>query len=637
MLTAIRDRATGWIAWALVILITIPFALWGINSYFEGASKIVVATVNGVDLERPPYQQALSEQRRSLVQIMGRNVDAEYFSSTAFKTQVLDSLIDNNLQAAYLRERGYRVTDEQLSQRIASFAAFQSDGVFDPTRYETLVRNAGLSVEAFEQQQRQQGAVDQLRIGLSETAFVIPAMTDRAIGLLLQRRRANYTVLELEPFAQAAKVTPVAVQAEYEKHPQRYVQPAQMQVDYLQLSVDALAEQIAVPEASAQDYYDTNIDRFSQPGSRSASHILISVPADATSDTVDTARVKATELAARARAGEDFAELARTQSDDPGSAGRGGVLGIIRPGTMTEPFEEAVFALAQDEISQPVRTEYGWHVIHLTDLRESQAKPFTEVRSEILSLLARESAEAQFLVLAEDFQNMVFEQPGSLVPVSDALGLSVQRSGWFSRVAGSGIGANAIVREVSFSDEVRVDRLNSEMLEIDSDTLVAVHYADFQEQRPQAFSEVRDHIEDNLVSAAALADQEAAGQALIDLLRAGTNWLAALDARELVSRELPSEIANLVDPLEQGVAAAVFSASAPVVGSTTYGGVRLDVSRYVVFQLEEVLPGDPVKATAEQRQQIEGLIATRAGEELFTGVAHALRSAAQVRVFEENL
>ena len=230
MLTAIRERATGWIAWTLVILITIPFALWGINSYFEGASKVVVATVNGVDLEQRAYQQALSDHRRSLVQIMGRNVDAEYFSNPAFKLQVLESLIDSNLQAEYLRERGYRVTDEQLVvvatvngvdleqrayqqalsdhrrslvqimgrnvdaeyfsnpafklqvleslidsnlqaeylrergyrvtdeqlvSRIRSIEAFHSDGVFDTDRYEALVRNAGLSVEGFEQQQRQ--------------------------------------------------------------------------------------------------------------------------------------------------------------------------------------------------------------------------------------------------------------------------------------------------------------------------------------------------------------------------------------------------------------------------------------------------------------------------------------------------
>ena len=155
MLTAIKDRASGWIAWALVFLISIPFALWGINSYFEGASKIVVASVNGVDVDEAVYQQALSEQRRSLVQMMGRNVDAEFFASSPFKLEVLDSLIDTQLQAEYLADRGYRITNEQLSERIGAFPAFQSEGLFDPARYEMLLQNAGLSAEGFERQQRQ--------------------------------------------------------------------------------------------------------------------------------------------------------------------------------------------------------------------------------------------------------------------------------------------------------------------------------------------------------------------------------------------------------------------------------------------------------------------------------------------------
>ena len=637
MLTAIRERATGWIAWTLVILITIPFALWGINSYFEGASKIVVATVNGVDLEQRAYQQALSDHRRSLVQIMGRNVDAEYFSNPAFKLQVLESLIDSNLQAEYLRERGYRVTDEQLVSRIRSIEAFHSDGVFDPDRYETLVRNAGLSVEGFEQQQRQQGALEQLRAGLSETAFVIPAAIDRAIELLNQRRHASYTVLGIEKFSHSATVDAAAVRAEYDNNPDRYVNPAEIQVDYLRLSVVDLAQQISVNEDSLKSYYDMNTAQFSRPGSRRASHILISVAADASADVVDATQAQAAGLALRARAGEDFEQLAREHSSDTGSAGRGGDVGVIRPGTMALPFEEAVFALDQGEVSEPVRTDYGWHVIRLTDLRESETKPFTEVRGEIRSVLAREAAEEQFLVLAEDFQNIVFEQSGSLEPAADILGLPIERSAWFSRATGTGLSQSGVVRQAAFSDEVRVDRLNSEMMEVDSDTLVAVRYADFREPRKQAFEEVRQGIESELVAKAALRAQEAAAQALIDVMRSGTNWHEALAEHQLESYELPQDPTKLSSPIEQGVALAVFSSPVPSPGRATYGGQRLDSTRYTVFQLEEVIPGNPADANPGERQQVENLIAARGGEELLSGLRHTLRSAAQIEVFEENL
>ena len=637
MLTAIRERATGWIAWTLVILITIPFALWGINSYFEGASKVVVATVNGVDLEQRAYQQALSDHRRSLVQIMGRNVDAEYFSNPAFKLQVLESLIDSNLQAEYLRERGYRVTDEQLVSRIRSIEAFHSDGVFDTDRYETLVRNAGLSVEGFEQQQRQQGALEQLRVGLSETAFVIPAAIDRAIELLNQRRRASYTVLGVEKFSHSAAVGAAAVRAEFDNNPDRYVNPAEIQVDYLRLSVVDLAQQISVDEDSLKSYYDMNLAQFSRPGSRRASHILISAAADASADVVNAAQAQAAGLALRARAGENFEQLAREHSGDTGSAGRGGDLGVIRPGTMALPFEEAVFALDQGEVSEPVRTDYGWHVIRLTDLRENETKPFTEVRDEIRSVLAREAAEEQFLALAEDFQNIVFEQPGSLEPAADILGLPIERSEWFSRATGTGLTKSGVVRQAAFSDEVRIDRLNSEMLEVDSDTLVAVRYADFREQRKQAFEEVRQGIESELVAKAALHAQEVAAQALIDGLRSGANWHEALAEHQLESHELPQDPAKLSGPIEQGVAMAVFSSPAPSSGGAIYGGRRLDSARYIVFQLEEVIPGNPADAKSAERQQVKSLIAARGGEELLSGLRHTLRSAAQVEVFEENL
>ena len=195
------------------------------------------------------------------------------------------------------------------------------------------------------------------------------------------------------------------------------------------------------------------------------------------------ARDKAQGLVNRGRDGGDFASLAREHSDDPGSAGRGGDLGIIRPGTMAPEFEAAVFELNPGEISDPVRTDYGWHVIMLTDLRESVVSPFAEVRNEIRSLLAREWAEGQFMVMAEDFQNMVFEQPGSLDATADFLGLPIQRTDWFSRNAGEGVASHAAVRDAAFSEEVRVDRLNSEMIEIDSDLLIAVHFADFRDQR----------------------------------------------------------------------------------------------------------------------------------------------------------
>lgn len=637
MLTAIKERASGWIAWTLVALISIPFALWGINSYFEGASKIVVATVNGVEIEKTDYQNSLSDQRRMLVQMMGQNVDADYFASRAFKLQVLETLIDSRLQAEYLRDRGFRVTDEQLSKKISSFSAFQVDGQFDPTRYEQLVRNAGLSVEGFERQQRQQGAIDQLRAGLRGSSLVVSSMTDRAIELLYQRRVAQFTVVDIAAFEDSMVVGSEALRDEFDANKAQYVQPEQMQVEFIRLSVDELGKQANVSELEQRAFYDSNVERFTQPESRSASHILLSLAEDDAEDVVDTREQEAKGIAARARSGEDFAKLAETYSKDPGSASRGGDLGIIRPGAMAPSFETVVFDLKEGQISDPVRTAYGWHIIKVTNIRESNVRPFDEVMSEIKTILEREWAENQFITMAEDFQNLIFEQPDSLNAASDFLGTPIERSDWFSRTTGDGIASNDLVRDTAFSPEVLVDRLNSEMLEIGSDTLVAVRFADFREKRQKDFNEVKDQIERVLAARVAAEAQEKFATKLVATLESGADWDNLLTVEGLSSADLPEDLESTTDDVARAVARVVYSVGAPNPGTPVFGSARLSATDYLIYKLDEVVAGDISQISGDQVSEVEDLVESRVGEELHAGIGRALRTAADVQIFEEAL
>ena len=637
MLTAIKERASGWIAWTLVALISIPFALWGINSYFEGASKIVVATVNGVEIEKTDYQNSLSDQRRMLVQMMGQNVDADYFASRAFKLQVLETLIDSRLQAEYLRDRGFRVTDEQLSKKISSFSAFQVDGQFDPTRYEQLVRNAGLSVEGFERQQRQQGAIDQLRAGLRGSSLVVSSMTDRAIELLYQRRVAQFTVVDIAAFEDSLVVGSEALRDEFDANKAQYVQPEQMQVEFIRLSVDELGKQANVSELEQRAFYDSNVERFTQPESRSASHILLSLAEDDAEDVVDTREQEAKGIAARARSGEDFAKLAETYSKDPGSASRGGDLGIIRPGAMAPSFETVVFDLKEGQISDPVRTAYGWHIIKVTNIRESNVRPFDEVMSEIKTILEREWAENQFITMAEDFQNLIFEQPDSLNAASDFLGTPIERSDWFSRTTGDGIASNDLVRDTAFSPEVLVDRLNSEMLEIGSDTLVAVRFADFREKRQKDFNEVKDQIERVLAARVAAEAQEKFATKLVATLESGADWDTLLTVEGLSSADLPEDLESTTDDVARAVARVVYSVGAPNPGAPVFGSARLSATDYLIYKLDEVVAGDISQISGDQVSEVEDLVESRVGEELHAGIGRALRTAADVQIFEEAL
>jgi peptidyl-prolyl cis-trans isomerase D len=462
-------------------------------------------------------------------------------------------------------------------------------------------------------------------------------MTDRAIELLYQRRVAQFTVVDIVAFEDSLVVGSEALRDEFDANKAQYVQPEQMQVEFIRLSVDELGKQANVSELEQRAFYDNNVERFTQPESRSASHILLSLAEDDAEDVVDTREQEAKGIAARARSGEDFAKLAETYSKDPGSASRGGDLGIIRPGAMAPSFETVVFDLKEGQISDPVRTAYGWHIIKVTNIRESNVRPFDEVMSEIKTILEREWAENQFITMAEDFQNLIFEQPDSLNAASDFLGTPIERSDWFSRTTGDGIASNDLVRDTAFSPEVLVDRLNSEMLEIGSDTLVAVRFADFREKRQKDFNEVKDQIERVLAARVAAEAQEKFATKLVETLESGADWDNLLAVEGLSSADLPEDLESATDDVARAVARVVYSVGAPNPGTPVFGSARLSATDYLIYKLDEVVAGDISQISGDQVSEVEDLVESRVGEELHAGIGRALRTAADVQIFEEAL
>ena len=637
MLITIRERASGVIGWTVAGVIILVFAVWGIGSYFEGVSEIIVATADKIEINQQTYQQAMSDRRRRLVQMMGRNVDAELFSSTAFKRQVVEELIDTTLQNETLHASGFRISDAQLAALIQNTAVFHTDGQFDRDRYELLVQNAGMTIQGYESYQRQQGVVDQLVRGLEQSAIVGANSIDKAWKLLDQRRIASYTTLELDNFLDDIQVSEAAIEKEYQANLDGYFEPASIQVDYLKLSVEDLGTRLDVDEADILQMYEDNPDRYRQPGSRSASHILLSVSSDAADAQIDQVRRRASEIVARARGGESFASLAEVNSDDKGSAKRGGELGVIRPGTMAKPFEDAVFVMGEGEISEPVRTQYGFHVIRLDRITESRVQPLDQVRSEIEAEVRRLRAEEQFNELAEILGSTVFEQPDSLEPAADHLGVKVMRSEWFTQDAGTGIAEFQGVRNAAFGNEVLIDGLNSELIEIDQDNLVAVRKVDYRARRQLDLNEARPRLEKKLRAVEASDRMEKAGEDLVARLKSGADWDELLIAHKLARVRLPETTETLLEPLEQVVARVVYAALVPLSGQIVYGGERISPARYAIYRLERVEFGDPANASEEDRLGVEKALLSRRGGEMVIGWRQGLRKVAKVQINEELL
>ena len=637
MLITIRERASGVIGWTVAGVIILVFAVWGIGSYFEGVSEIIVATADKIEINQQTYQQAMSDRRRRLVQMMGRNVDAELFSSTAFKRQVVEELIDTTLQNETLHASGFRISDAQLAALIQNTAVFHTDGQFDRDRYELLVQNSGMTIQGYESYQRQQGVVDQLVRGLGQSAIVSTNSIDKAWKLLDQRRIASYTTLEFDNFLDDIQVSETAIEKEYQANLDGYFEPASIQVDYLKLSVEDLGTRLDVDEADILRMYEDNPDRYRQPGSRSASHILLSVSPDAADAQIDQVRQRASEIVARARGGESFASLAEVNSDDKGSAKRGGELGVIRPGTMVKPFEDAVFVMGEGEISEPVRTQYGFHVIRLDRITESRVQSLDQVRSEIEIEVRRLRAEERFNELAEILGSTVFEQPDSLEPAADHLGVKVMRSEWFTQDAGTGIAEFQGVRDAAFGNEVLIDGLNSELIEIDQDNLVAVRKVDYRARRQLDLNEARPGLEKRLRAVEASDRMEKAGEDLVARLKSGADWDELLIAHKLARVRLPETTETLLEPLEQVVARVVYAALVPLSGQIVYGGERISPARYAIYRLERVEFGDPANASEEDRLGVEKILSSRRGGEIVIGWRQGLRKVAKVQINEELL
>ena len=635
MLSAIREKATGWIAWMIVILISIPFALWGVNSYFEGATQIVIAVANGVEIEQSDYQRALAQKQRQLVQLAGRDLGTEYLDSPVFKRQVVDSMIDEALAREFSRDRGFRISDNQLNRFIRTTEAFHTNGQFDNERYERLIGNAGLSVQGFQAQQRQQLTTDQMRISLAETAFVSQTELNYALKLLNQKRSAVYALLLLEHFLEGVKITDEDISNEFDAKRAVYFEPPQARVAYAELSVARLAAAIKIDDSAVKKHYDDAPRRYSKPGSRSASHILLPLVEGAAGE--EAVRAKAARLVSEARGGADFAELARTYSKDAGSASRGGDLGVIQKGAMVPPFEKAVFALSAGEISEPVKTEFGYHVIKVTRVSKTEAIPFEEVREDIATALRRRGGEAEFVQLAEQLGNIAFEQPDSLEPLTDQLGLAIQTSDWFSGAMGTGIAANPKVRKAAFSDEVLIDGLNSGVIEINPDTLIVLRKLEHRERRPMLLEEVSDQIKTTLENRQAMLALEQAGNAILTALTDGTPWAELLGRYGLVEASLPAAVEEITDPQEQAIAVKVFAAPHPGAGAPVFGGGQISPEVFAIYRLDAVTMGDPSAVEQEEREQVRTAILRRQGDLLFDGFRADLRKAADVKIFDDRL
>ena len=630
MLQTIRDRAQGWIAWAIVLLISIPFVLWGIESYLGGGGEPVVANVNGIDILARDLDKRVQQARFELRERMGASYEPSELDDKKLRADTLDDMIRESLLLDATRRLGLRVSDQEVQVRILSEPAFQRDGRFDKESYKRILEMQGLSPAMFEAQLRQQMAGGQLIQAVAASEFATRSELGDYQRLAEQKRELSYAMFTVADFQTDAPIDDAAVSSYYDANAAKFQIPEQVKLDYIVLDAAGLAPKVVLSDADLQQFYDSNKARFGQLERRQMRHLLLTLPKDATQAASDVVLNQIKELREKILAGESFDELAKKHSKDPGSAAKGGSLGIVEKGVMVPAFEQAAFALAKGQVSEPVRTEFGYHLIEVTDILPAEVKLFDTVREEIRAELSKQRADSQYYDVGERLATLVYESPDSLEPAAQALGLSVQHSGWVSRSGGGeGLFAQPKVIAAAFSDEVLAEGHNSDMIEPERDQLQAVvlRVVDHRDAATKPLAEVRDDIVAQLKKEKAKSNVAAAVEAALKQLRQGADWSKVLEKAK------PTEL-EIVNRSDSKVPAAIldiaFTLPIPKRDKASLGSATLDtgdgaIVRVTKVQDGEVKPMEPGKPAPEAM-----MISQFLGRQLYTDMVADMQSRAEI-------
>ena len=611
----------------IIGLIALTFVFWGVENRVTRGSREAVATVNGMEISVREFEDELRRQQDQMRELFGRNLDPAMLDTPAARRGLLDSLISQRLVASEALSSRIVVTDEMLRETIASIPAFKGpDGNFSKATYESVLRtqNPPLSPAQFEARLRYELSLGQLARAAGEAAIPSRTVSERLSALEAQMREISEARIAAQQFLPQVKLDEASIKAYYEANQAQFRALERVKAEYVMLSADAIAAQETV---SAQDVRQQWESAYG-PKLRQK----------------EEARKKAQAIAAAVRKDPaSFAEVAKKESQDPGSRDNGGDLGFSPRGSFVKPYEDAVFRMREGEISDVVESEFGFHIIRLTGVRRTDgkeerrsshilvpapadAKPFEAMRDEIEAELKKQRAARRFSEAADAFSNMVYEQAESLKPAAERFKLQVQTTGWITRSTNQELGAldNPKLIAALFSADSVKERRNTDAIEVAPGTLVAARVLEHQPAAQRKFEEVKNEIAELLRrrEAAELAQKE--GAAKLEQLRkgadAGVKWGPAKTVSRREPQGLPGEVLRPV-------------VSADVSKLPAYVGVPVPETGYVLVRISKVIESDPKQQAQESTGRAAGLL----GASQYDAYVASLRQQADISINQANL
>ncbi|HET9034319.1 MAG TPA: SurA N-terminal domain-containing protein [Dokdonella sp.] len=635
MLQALQKKTTGWPAMILLGLIVITFSFFGIESYFVSQTDSFVAKVGDKEISQQEFRSRFDEFRQQQLRASNGAIDARFFEQPAIKLRILDQLIDEQVLLTANANLGIAVPAQRLRDEISKIPEFQRDGKFDPALYRARLSAQGMTPNGFADRVAKQFATSEIPRAVATSAFVTDAEVDTYLRLRGQLRDIRYVKLSKREVADN-KVSEEEISSFYKEHQKDYMNPEQVALSYIEIDGAKLDIQLNPDESTLKDRYEKEKSRFVSSEQRLASHILIKVGGKGAPEDQKKALEKAQKIADEAKAGKDFAELAKSSSDDLGSKALGGDLGWLDKG-MTDPaFEEALYALDKGKVSDPVLSSEGYHVIEVRDIRPGSTRTFDEVRDELAKDYSESERERVFNDKSGRMIDLTYEDSTSLEPAAKELGLKIQTTPLFSRAGGTGIAANPEVIKAAFSDQVLVQGNNSDKIDLGPNQIAIVRVSEHKAATPKPIEEVRTDIQRAIIEARIGKQAKEHADALFARLKKGESIDSIAEELKLAVEEQRGLGRNAVK-VDTALIKAAFALPRPSADNRQVELVALANDEYALLKLDNVADADPTAVDLPTREAARTTLQQATSNAAARDFVAALRASMDVQIAEDRM
>lgn len=621
-----RNLLKGWVGKVLLAIFILPFAFFGIEGIILNSGKDdAVLTINGKEISKAEVDRAITAQRDALAQRMGGKIDASFFTDEMLRPRVIETLIQKELMTQAIKDEGLYVAPESIKAYVRTMPQFKDEkGEFSQQQLETVLARAGYTATRFFDELSNGMVAEQLQNGVGGSAFLTLDELKTLVQLDGQTRDVSFATLKLEPFKSQIQVSDEDVSRYYEENKSQYRTLEKASIQYVQFKPEDFAGDVAVSDEDLAAEYDHYVATSNEQERRRASHILVEVNDDRDDEAAE-ARIK--EAKAKLDAGEDFATLAKTYSDDAATAEQGGDLDFAGRGVYDEAFEKALYALEQGKVSDVVKTEFGYHIIKLTGVERSAVASLEEKKEELKQKLVTAKA-AEHLNEAIDELNRLAYESGDLSAIADKFGKSVSESELFTRDGGAGIAADKKVMDATFSDAVLKDGANSEVLELGDGSVAVIRLAKHEPARDQTLDEVKDQVRATVMTQNAREKAKAVAAEIVEKLRKGES-LDAVAAAHGISWTHTASVNRQNAEVSRSVVTKLFELARPVEGGKTVDSTALPTGDQEIVVLTKVSDGE-FKLSEDEIAQTSIAGAARFGQLDFENYMGTLKEGAEI-------